>query len=162
MKNKLFLCLLALGLLLGLQGCWPRPYPGPLILNLKNSWELVKTIQTKTGKEVVPTGTQTLIIEQNEDERFMEILKFYRDSVPYDSLFMPSADNYRSSMSGREKNETIVKYIDGNGEPAIVRFLFFFQRGRARASSMQVNIQKNTSVYNPAADTLVMEYRAMF
>lgn len=139
--------------------------PKPLLLNLRNNWKWIKTTNTKSGLVDIATTSNTQSLRTKEfsavDSRFFEALEFYRNDVKYDSLFVLATDNYRSSITDEKNNQVFVSYLDGKDVPAVVRVKFFFVKGKSRARRIEINVQKNTSKYNPAADTIISEYEGL-
>ena len=163
MKTKLLLSCVICALLLTFGGCYMSA-PQPLLLNLKGNWQWVKTTNTKTGLVNVATtaNAQSLkTVTFPNDSRYFEALEFYRNEVKFDSLFVLATDNYRSSITDEKNKQVFVSYLDGKNVPAVVRVKFFFEKGKSFSRRMEINVQKNTSKYNAAADTLVMEFQGL-
>ena len=139
--------------------CWDQHSNEPLTLQIGGIWLWTKTMDSNHNVIESPSSKSAHIkVRSLSDIRygseFYEILDFYIDSIRVDSLFMPSTDNYRSSEE--KGNQVIVHYLDGNKNPVVARFKFFFPRNKSSANRMELTIQKNTSVFNPDADTLLI------
>lgn len=146
-----------------MTNCWDQHSNEPLTLQIGGTWHWTKTMDSKYNViESSSLASSAHINVKSLGElpygsEFFEILEFYVDSIKVDSLFMPSTDNYNSSSE--KGNQVIVHYLDGNRKPVTARFKFFFPRNKSAASRMELTIQRNTKVFNPDADTLViMEY----
>ncbi|MGX5856384.1 hypothetical protein ACWKW6_22215 [Dyadobacter jiangsuensis] len=159
MKNLLmYLALIFTSLLM--LNCWDQHSNEPLTLEIGGIWHWTKTMDRYYDllESSSPTKTAHINVKSLAElpygSEFFEILEFYVDSVKVDSLFMPSTDNYNSSSE--KGNQVIVHYLDGNRKPVTARFKFFFPRKKSAASRMELTIQRNTKVFNPDADTLLI------
>ena len=159
MKN-IFRCLLATLFSVMMLSCWDQHSNEPLTLEIGGIWHWTKTmdrnyniIESSSPNKSAHIKVRSLP-ELAYGSEFHEILDFYVDSTRVDSLFMPSTDNYNSSSE--KGNQVIVHYLDGNRKPVTARFKFFFPRNKSAASRMELTIQRNTKVFNPNADTLLI------
>jgi len=163
MKTKLLISCVTCALLSALAGCYMSA-PQPLLLNLGGDWQWIKTTNTKSGLVDAATRANMQSLRTKNfpyGSRFFTALEFYRNDVKYDSLFVLATDNYRSSITDERNNQVFVSYLDGKDVPAVVRVKFFFVKGKSRARRIEINVQKNTSKYNAAADTIISEYEGL-
>ena len=142
-----------------LSGCWYMSSPDPLSTNLDGSWQWTKTFDHHYKLIETASAGNSKILKfkhRNYGSGFFQELEFYENDIKVDSLFVPDTDNYSSSTT--KNDQLYAHYIDGNKNPVVARFRFSIPKKKVSANRIEVNIQRNTTVYDAAADTVIVEY----
>lgn len=142
-----------------MAGCWEQQPGAPLVTQIGGIWKWTKTMDKHYNVLESSSSVKSAYIEVRilpYGSEFSEVLEFYVDGVKVDSLFMPAADNYNSSI--QKDNQVIVNYLDKDKNPVAARFKFFFPRNKSSSSRMELTIQRNTLNYDPEMDSLIKEY----
>jgi|GEM_PF-7049239 hypothetical protein len=148
-----------------ISGCYMST-PDPIVTNIGGKWQWIYTYRADRTSNEQPSASLAKFLSIDPlpyTSEYDQVLRFSTNGVQTDSLFRQITHNSSTPSISDEKRKIVyATVVDGNGKMGVVRFQFFKPKGKLSPDRMRINIQLNTDVYNPEADTLEMEYIALF